>query len=214
MFLKDIISVRGTSGLFKLLKVTRGGLLLETIDKEKKKLIKNINFSKATPLDNIAIYSKSGANAIPIQEVFTNINKNKKLLEKINSKSSPKDIKDFMEKVLPEYDEDKLPPSQVLKIISWYKIISEFIPDFLKKSDKKAENKKEKDLNKELSKEEKKDDKQSKEEKIEELEIKEENVLSKKFSHPKEEITEVNNKVSPKSLIKNPIRRDQNKSKK
>ncbi|MCP3659022.1 MAG: hypothetical protein GY830_01365 [Bacteroidetes bacterium] len=201
MLLRDIISVKGTNGLFKLLKVTRGGLLLETLDEEKKKAVKNINFSKATPLDNIAVYTKSETVAIPLIDIFKKINKNKDP-KTIDSKTPIDQIKDYMKSVLSDYDENKLHPSQILKIISWYKIIKKYSPEILKEKEKTTKDKTEEK------------DKENKTEKIEELEIKEKNELSKKFSHPKEKVNEINNKVSPKNLIKTPVEKDNDKSEK
>ena len=169
MLLRDIISVRGTSGLFKLLKVTRNGLLLETIDEKKIKLIKNINFSKATPLDNIAIYSKSGANPLPIAEVFNSMKDNINALEGLTSKSSNEEIKEAMMKVMPDYDDDKLHPSQILKLISWFKIIDKFVPEFfiIKKEIEKEIEKAKKKAKEKAKEKEKKEVKNSGKNKVE-----------------------------------------------
>ena len=58
MTLKEIASVSGKPGLYKVVKPTRTGIILETIDDQKKKLIANTN-SRVSLLKEISLYTTS-----------------------------------------------------------------------------------------------------------------------------------------------------------
>ncbi len=147
MVLKDIIAISGTKGLFKLIKPTRNGLLLEAIDEQKRRTIKNSGFTKIISLENVAIYSTNEQDAVPLSDVFVLINKKFKNKVDINHTNSEDEIRGFMEKVLPVYDSARVHPSQILKLSCWYNTLTKFLPELfneskdLKKNNKSASKK-------------------------------------------------------------------------
>ncbi|MDX1903896.1 MAG: DUF5606 domain-containing protein [Thermonemataceae bacterium] len=122
MELKEIAAVSGKEGLFKVLKPARNGVLVETLDAQKKKVAIGAT-GKVSLLQEISIYTNTKEGAIPLQEVFF------LMLEKYNdtlpldSKASSADLMSFLAELLPDYDTDKVYPSDVKKLIKWYQIL-------------------------------------------------------------------------------------------
>jgi len=49
----------------------------------------------------------------------------------VGSTSTEQELYDFVEKIVPEYDRQKVYPSDLKKLVSWYKTISKFAPEIL-----------------------------------------------------------------------------------
>ena len=59
----------------------------------------------------------------PLIDIFQNIYKMEDGKECISHKSSDKELKDYMEKVFPDYDKDRVHLSDMKKLFSWYNIL-------------------------------------------------------------------------------------------
>lgn len=79
MDLKDIAAVSGKSGLYKVLKPTRNGVILESIDEQKTKFIANAN-TRVSLLKEISIYTDGKEASVPLEDVFSRILKNTEIL--------------------------------------------------------------------------------------------------------------------------------------
>ena len=120
MSLDKILSISGKPGLFQIITQTRTGAVVESlIDKKRITVGAHSNISI---LSEIAIYTLT--EEVPLREVL------KKVKEKESgqpSSISPKDGKDALEEfffeVLPDYDEDRVYPSDIKKVIQWYNIL-------------------------------------------------------------------------------------------
>ncbi len=228
MELNKIISIKGEKGLFKIIKPLRQGILLETLDKNKKRIVKNITLSKIVNLGNVAIYTKA-TTPTELEDVLKIINSNKNIFKEINSKSSLKNIKDTMAKVMPNYDDAKLLPSQIIKILYWYKIIIEYAPeifadkagankttskvsDVVKKTDSSGEEIKETFASEGSKLVSKVSDTVVKDKKINSN--KEEALLKKKNKKllikdkKSEDHASIDTKATPKNRVKNPVRKN------
>lgn len=128
MDLKDIAAVSGKSGLFKVLKPTRTGVILESIDQQKNKLVANAN-DRVSLLKEISVYTTSKEASIPLEDVFESINKKYGKTLAINAKSSEAELRKFIEEVVPDYDSERVYNSDIKKIVSWYSILAEFQPE-------------------------------------------------------------------------------------
>jgi hypothetical protein len=156
--LKEIASVSGKGGLFRILKPTRNGVILETIDDKKTKMIANSS-ERVSILKEISIYTNGDESSVPLEEVLKNVNKLFGDDLKVSSKSSDAELRDFMEKVVPDYDVERVYCSDIRKLATWYGILSKNFPEIFTEEEKKAEEKKEAP-----AKEEKKEVKAKKEE--------------------------------------------------
>ncbi|MDC0629414.1 DUF5606 domain-containing protein [Flavobacteriaceae bacterium] len=120
MELDKILSIAKKPGLYKLIAQSRGGFIAESL-LDQKRISVSIT-SNVSLLSEIAIYTL--AEELPLKEVFL------KVFEKENggqASTSPKASKDDLEayffSVLPDYDEDRVYPSDIKKIISWYNLL-------------------------------------------------------------------------------------------
>ena len=118
MEFKEIASLAGKGGLFKILKPTRTGVILESMDEHKKKLIAGTQH-RVSILEEISIYTTSEEGSVPIAEVL------KKIKDEFNDdlgldkNASPEELKAFIKHLLPEFDEERVYPSDIKKLISW-----------------------------------------------------------------------------------------------
>lgn len=117
MSLDKILSISGKPGLYKIVTQTRSGFVAESL-LDNKRITVSIH-SNVSVLSEIAIYTLT--EEVPLREVL------KKVREKEDGKQtsiSHKDSKDKLEEyffeVLPDYDEDRVYPSDIKKIIQWY----------------------------------------------------------------------------------------------
>lgn len=147
MDLKDIAAVSGKGGLFKVIKPTRTGVILETIDEQKSKLITNAN-NRISLLKEISVYTTSKEASLPLEDVFRTMYKKHGAKISVTSKSSDQELRSFLAGVVPDYDTERVYNSDIKKIIGWYSILTEHFPDIFEKPKEEA-----KDVKKEEKKE-------------------------------------------------------------
>ncbi|MBU2928968.1 DUF5606 family protein [Winogradskyella psychrotolerans] len=120
MSLDKILSISGKPGLYQIVTQTRTGAVVESlIDKKRITVGAHSNISI---LSEIAIYTL--AEEVPLRDVL------KKVKEKEGGQPtsiSHKDGKDVLEEfffeVLPDYDEDRVYPSDIKKVVQWYNLL-------------------------------------------------------------------------------------------
>ncbi|GGW66270.1 hypothetical protein DFQ11_103101 [Winogradskyella epiphytica] len=120
MSLDKILSISGKPGLYKIVTQTRTGAVVESlIDKKRITVGAHSNLSI---LSEIAIYTLT--EEVPLREVF------KKIKEKeggnptsISHKDGKDKLEEFFFEVLPEYDEDRVYPSDIKKVVQWYNLL-------------------------------------------------------------------------------------------
>ncbi|WP_411768118.1 DUF5606 domain-containing protein [Winogradskyella sp. A3E31] len=120
MTLDKILSISGKPGLYKIVTQTRTGAVVESLLDGKRITVGA--HSNISILSEIAIYTLT--EEIPLREVL------KTIKEKENgepTKVGPKDgklaLEEFFFEVLPEYDEDRVYPSDIKKVVQWYNIL-------------------------------------------------------------------------------------------
>ena len=128
MDLKDIASISGKSGLFRVVKPTRTGVILETIDSQKLKVIANAN-NRVSLLKEISVYITGEESSKPLENVFDKIHNIYGNNLSVDSKSTPEELGSFIEKAIPDYDREKVYMSDIKKIIAWYNTLFEFFPE-------------------------------------------------------------------------------------
>ncbi len=128
MSLEKILAIAGKPGLFRLLTQTRTGFVAESL-LDGKKLTVGMQ-SNVSVLSEIAIYTLS--EEIPLRQVFLNIQvKEKGGKTSIGHKEEKLKLEEYFFEVLPDYDEDRVYPSDIKKVIQWYNILhEEGITDF------------------------------------------------------------------------------------
>ncbi len=120
MSIEKILSISGKPGLYELKAQTRGGFLAESmIDGKKLNVSARHNVSILT---EISIYTYSGE--VPLQEIFQKISEKEDGKESIDHKKPNKDLEAYFREILPEFDEDRVYPSDIKKVIQWYNMLN------------------------------------------------------------------------------------------
>lgn len=136
----EIASVSGKGGLFKILRPGRAGVILESLDQKRIKLVTNPTH-KVSVLSDISIYTNTEEGAIPLEDVLKKIYKEFGDDPGIDSKSTPDELMSFIEYIVPEYDTERVYPSDIKKLISWYNILLKEDPALLKDKKETSEKK-------------------------------------------------------------------------
>lgn len=145
MELKEIAAISGKGGLFKIVKPTRTGVILEAIDATKAKLVASAS-QRVSVLSEISIYTHSQEGSEPLGVVLKKIHAEFGEDTGVSSTSSSEELKAFMKHILPDFDEDRVYTSDIKKLVSWYNILLKEAPELLKSEEvkeKKATKKKE-----------------------------------------------------------------------
>ncbi|EGD33834.1 MULTISPECIES: DUF5606 domain-containing protein [unclassified Capnocytophaga] len=120
MKLNQILTISGKPGLYQLQSRTRSGFIaLSLIDQKHISIGLRNNVSL---LSEIAIYTLEGEK--PLEEIFKAI-KEKENGGKtaISHKATNDELEAYFFSVIPNYDEDKVYPSDIRKIIQWYNLL-------------------------------------------------------------------------------------------
>jgi hypothetical protein len=139
LYLTDIVSVSGKPGLHQLVGKRTNGLIVESLDASKKRFPTSLT-QKVSFLSDISMYTYDG------DEKLENILKSLHTLaasglELISKKNSADEVHVFFRKVLETFDEDQVYNSDILKLVSWYKILKEIL-DFDQLTEPEADDKK------------------------------------------------------------------------
>jgi hypothetical protein len=116
MDLKEIMSVSGQSGLFRFVSQGRNGIIVESFADKKRSFI--TTSQKVSSLGDIAIFTDG--DEVPLKDVMKKIYEFEPGVPIPDAKSSPDVLKKFMEKVLPNYDRDRVYLSDIKKLVTWY----------------------------------------------------------------------------------------------
>lgn len=119
MDLKGILAITGKPGLYKLISQTKTGALVESL--VDKKRMPAFAHERISSLKDITMFGNEEDK--PLIDIFQNIYQMEDGKECISHKSSEKELKDYMEKVFPDYDKDRVHLSDMKKLFSWYNIL-------------------------------------------------------------------------------------------
>jgi hypothetical protein len=131
--LKEIANFSGKSGLYRILKPGRGGVIVESLDGKREKSMIGAS-ARVSVLKDISIFMAEEDKSTPLATVFTNIE------EKYQGKSldakamSDYQLVDFMTEILPGYDTERVYLSDIRKIITWYNILKVQVPEIFEQT--------------------------------------------------------------------------------
>lgn len=127
--LKEILSITGKPGLFKLVSQGKNMLIVESLVDGKR--TPAYAKDKVVSLGDIAMFTET--EEIPLSEVLEKVKvKENGAVASVDSKADNDVLRKYMSEILPAYDRDRVYPSDIRKLISWYNIlitnnITEFI---------------------------------------------------------------------------------------
>ena len=121
MDISKILSISGYSGLFKLIKQTKTGFVVESL-KDKKRM-QAFATSKISTLEDIAIYTEEGEEHL--KDIFRKIYEKEDGKNTISHKSSADELKKYFLEILADYDTERVYVSDIKKVLNWYNILNE-----------------------------------------------------------------------------------------
>jgi hypothetical protein len=127
--LKEIANVSGKSGLYRILKPSRAGVIVESLDEKHEKTLIGPT-ARVSVLKDVSIFTEGEEESIPLADVFLKIREahGEQITLQVKT-SSDKDLIEFLNKILPEFDRSKVYVSDIKKIITWYNLLSKYTPE-------------------------------------------------------------------------------------
>ena len=116
MNLDKILAISGKPGLYVLKVQTRTGFVAESLT-DGKKITVNLK-SNVSLLSEISIYTYEGEK--PLTEVMQRIAVKENKGQAISHKEDNAKLIAYFKEILPEYDEERVYPSDIKKVLNWY----------------------------------------------------------------------------------------------
>jgi hypothetical protein len=116
MNLDKILAISGKPGLYVLKVQTRTGFVAESLT-DGKKITVNLK-SNVSLLSEISIYTYEGEK--PLTEVMQRIAVKENKGQAISHKEDNAKLTAYFKEILPEYDEERVYPSDIKKVLNWY----------------------------------------------------------------------------------------------
>ena len=118
--LKKILSISGRPGLFKLVSQAKGELIVEALSTGKRTLA--YSHDKVTSLGDIAMYTQSGEE--PLYKVLDSVKKKENgAVASVSPKADKEVLRTYFAEILPDFDTERVYPTDISKLISWYNIL-------------------------------------------------------------------------------------------
>ncbi len=136
MTLDDIATISGKGGLFKVFKPAKSGVILESLDDAKTKLVATANH-KLSILSEISIYTTTKEGTGALIDVLKTIHASFGDDLGLDAEADASELKSFLKSVLPEYDEARVYVSDIKKLVKWYSVILKYAPEIIVGSTKK-----------------------------------------------------------------------------
>ena len=119
MELKDLMTISGQSGLFKYVSQGRNGIIVEGLEDQKRLFVPTS--ARVSSMADIAIYSAHGE--VPLKEMLNKMREKSNGEQIISHKSEEKELKQYFESILPDYDHERVYMSDIRKVFNWYNIL-------------------------------------------------------------------------------------------
>ncbi|MEZ5014439.1 MAG: DUF5606 domain-containing protein [Chitinophagales bacterium] len=116
----EIVSITGMPGLFRINAQKGGGLIVTSLTEGWTKFVSSREHM-FTPLENISIYTH--ADTVELLDVFITALDQKENNPPVDEKSDNNTLKAYFEKLLPDYDREKVHVSDMKKFVKWFAIL-------------------------------------------------------------------------------------------
>ena len=122
--LETVLAISGKPGLYKLVSRGNRSLIVETIDAQKKRM-PAFSADKVISLADIAMYTEE--KEVPLRQVLKSIKEKEggKAASIDYRKASKEELYAYLGEVLPDFDRDRVYPTDVKKLVQWYDILIE-----------------------------------------------------------------------------------------
>lgn len=119
MNLEKILAISGKPGLYVLKVQTRTGFVAESL-LDGKKITVNLK-SNVSLLSEISIYTYEGEK--PLAEIMQKIADKENKGPALSHKEDNAKLTAYFKEILPDYDEERVYPSDIKKVLNWYNML-------------------------------------------------------------------------------------------
>ncbi|MGB0933310.1 MAG: DUF5606 domain-containing protein [Lishizhenia sp.] len=119
MNLSGIISISGRPGLYSVVAQGKNNVIVQSLSDDKR--FPAYASDRISALEDISIYTYEGD--VPLKEVYTKIFEKEGGKETISHKESANKLTAYLEEILPDYDRERVYPSDVKKLFQWYNLL-------------------------------------------------------------------------------------------
>ena len=126
--LKQIANIAGYPGLYRILKPSRNGVIVESLDEKKAKTMMGPT-ARVSVLNDISIYVDTEEQSKPLGDVLLAVNEKYGENLTVDPKGSNDVLAEFMASVVPDYDRDRVRSTDIKKLIVWYGILRQHAPE-------------------------------------------------------------------------------------
>ena len=120
MDLTKILSISGKPGLYKMVGETKSGLIVESLEDNKKSPV--FSHEQISSLKEISIYTET--DSVSLKEVLKKLKELQRDKPVDNPKKASSDtLKGLFVQVVPDYDIDAVYVSDMKKVFNWYNLL-------------------------------------------------------------------------------------------
>ena len=123
--LRDIASISGMPGLFRIVRPTRNGVIVESLDEKQTRSVAQAR-QRLSLLQEISIYTTDAEETVPLAQVMENIRNTYGDKLPVTAKASGAELEAFMAEVVPTYDPERVYTSDMKKLVQWYTIANKY----------------------------------------------------------------------------------------
>ncbi len=129
MQFKDIVAIPGNPGLYRIIKPTRNGVIVEQLDKPGLKSVVTAS-QRVLALKEISIFTSGEQESVMLEVVLQAAFSHYQGKTQFDIED-PLTLREEFAKVLPEYDRERVKLSDMKKFFKWYNLLVEFAPQTL-----------------------------------------------------------------------------------
>src|SRR4051812_46485398 len=107
MQLKDIISISGMSGLYKIVAQSKTGFIVESLSDGRRRPVASTQ--RISTLGDISIFTTK--EEMPLREVFLKIKQTDGDKPAVDAKAGNEELKKYFKNIVPDFDEQRVYPS-------------------------------------------------------------------------------------------------------
>lgn len=120
--LKEILSVSGKPGLFRLVSRTKNSLIVEALNPKNKRRMPVYASDRVVSLGDISIFTNE--EDVPLYEVLENLSALKGTAEvDLASLKDDAAYSALMAEILPSYDRERVYITDIKKLVKWYNLL-------------------------------------------------------------------------------------------
>ncbi|MDD2611282.1 MAG: DUF5606 domain-containing protein [Bacteroidales bacterium] len=120
--LKKIVAISGKPGLYKVLSQGKNILIVENLSDGKRMPAHSTD--KVVALNDVSMFTKGEDK--PLREILEALKaKENGAKASIDPKSDAESLRKFFEEIVPDFDRERVYPTDIKKLIQWYNILVE-----------------------------------------------------------------------------------------